>query len=140
MVISENKIVLNFNKDDILGGEVIYCMTHSSKIIFTKPSEAVTNLGYDNINGDLIVAKNDIIEEPSGLFSYEVLKFLGCGSFGQVFCVKTIEEGINKFYALKISKSQADYRNHARSEARILEYVCIFFFKKKKIKLLKLII
>lgn len=87
--------------------------------ILTQPSQPINSNSQDNLNGDLIVAVNDIIEDGKG-HQYRFLERLGSGTFGQVFHVVEISDSNNPcHYAIKISKSLRQYQSQAREEVRL---------------------
>ena len=90
----------------------------SGRRVLTDPREPCGNGGCDNQFGDLIVAQHDAIVDPYGR-SFEVQRLLGRGQFGQVF--EVVEAGDQpRVFALKISKSQLQYRTLAQHEANML--------------------
>ena len=95
----------------------------------TNPSEPCGNNGFDNVNGDLILHKNQRIDDSQNNV-FEILKWLGAGQFGQVYECKLVltsnEMLKNKKFAIKISKSTEDARNQLRYEKEALLYVCTF--------------
>lgn len=87
----------------------------------TNPSIPAGNFGRDNVFHDLIVKLYDVIEDPKG-HRYQVVKPLGRGQFGQVFQV--IEQtGTQQSYAMKITKSDMNYRQQALHEVQVLSAI-----------------
>ncbi|OHS97277.1 CMGC family protein kinase [Tritrichomonas foetus] len=100
-------------------------MSENSPTIFTFPSIPVDSLGFDNVNGDLIVSSNQVIENPNGQ-KYQIITKLGAGQFGQVFHVVDIsnpEETPPPSFAMKITKSHPRYRQQANREVQFLNHV-----------------
>lgn len=81
----------------------------------TFPFEVVRN-GCDNVEGNLVVYEGDIITFRN--IKYEVISFLGKGSYGQVFKCRNIN--YNELIALKISKGELIYTKPSLKEASIL--------------------
>ena len=83
--------------------EVEYCL------ILTEPDERIFNNGLDNKNNDLIVWKNKIFSNKNK--EYKITKFLGSGTYGQVFeCddESNSDPNVNQ-YAIKIFKNDSKY-------------------------------
>jgi len=104
----------------------------------TNPSEPVSNYNLDNIEGNLIVCKNDLIRlpnnkinkhksktivsnlkhsDPLGISTFIVLDLLGQGTFAQVFKCKNVETG--QLCAVKIVKNKTAYTRQAAIEIDI---------------------
>jgi dual specificity protein kinase YAK1 len=89
------------------------CLTH--------PREAISNNGFDNTDGNLIVFEGDVIS-PSNvhhlkegeLGTLRVLDLLGQGTFAQVFLCECIETGDR--IALKVVKNKQAYTRQAAVE------------------------
>ena len=90
----------------------------------TAPSVPAMNHNFDNINSDLIVYRNMIIVDPDNK-RFQITKFLGKGTFGQVFSAIDLTNNTN--VAIKISKSSRTYRQQAFTEVQNHIEVCIFF-------------
>ena len=91
--------------------------------IFTVPSVKIPG-SDDNANGDLVVARGDIIhaDNPSDTdVRYEVIEMLGSGQFGQVFTV--VDISLRRAYAMKITKSDLRYRQQASREVQFLTHI-----------------
>uniref|UniRef100_A0A8B9PGB9 Protein kinase domain-containing protein n=1 Tax=Apteryx owenii TaxID=8824 RepID=A0A8B9PGB9_APTOW len=58
--------------------------------------------------------------------TYEVLDFLGRGTFGQV--VKCWKRGTNEIVAIKILKNHPSYAHAPQAFKMILVYSCILFW------------
>lgn len=77
----------------------------------------------DNKDFNLIIYKNDIIEDENGK-KYQILKKLGEGQFGQVFAVFEVDTKTgNQIYALKITKSHPQYREQAQKEVELMAFI-----------------
>eukprot|EP00927_Polykrikos_kofoidii_P048873 TRINITY_DN43047_c0_g1_i1.p1 TRINITY_DN43047_c0_g1~~TRINITY_DN43047_c0_g1_i1.p1 ORF type:complete len:904 (-),score=103.90 TRINITY_DN43047_c0_g1_i1:124-2835(-) len=98
-------------------GEFGYSNVDAPRRVLTKPSKGVHNNGYDNAENDYICRVGDTIVNRDGN-TYEILDFLGGGSFGQV--VKCQIAGSPPI-ALKIIKNKPLYYNQALMEVRILQ-------------------
>ncbi len=100
----------------------------------TNPKDPSCNDGLDNIEGNLIVYKNDLIQVPNqkaiphkpsqssvsrldGMTTYQVLGLLGQGTFAQVFKCKNVETG--ELCAVKIVKNKPAYTKQAVIEIDI---------------------
>ena len=113
----------------------------------TNPSEPHSNGGLDNIEGNLIVYKKDLIRvinqklhqhktstrsspkketvvsqlktksDPLGMTTFQVLDILGQGTFAQVFKCKNVETG--QLCAVKIVKNKPAYTRQAAIEIDI---------------------
>ena len=73
--------------------------------------------GCDNELGDLIVAVSDQIVSPSGK-TFEVLKHLGRGTFGQVLKVQGSGERV---YAVKVIRNRPAFLKQAEMEVALLQ-------------------
>jgi serine/threonine protein kinase len=103
------------------------------------PSDPVDN-GFDNIEGDLILKRGDIIglclnliygtfsgpqeseESTIPIPKYQIESVIGCGVFGQV--LKCIDIKRNRTFAIKILKNDKKYFKQAQLERHFLRRVC----------------
>jgi hypothetical protein len=106
----------------------------------TIPSEPKSNDGCDNIEGNLIVHKNDILNipnrtiqnlsteynsflnsnnDPLGMTNFLVLDILGQGTFAQVFHCKNMDTG--KVCAVKIVKNKPAYTRQGTIEIDVFK-------------------
>jgi dual specificity tyrosine-phosphorylation-regulated kinase 2/3/4 len=72
------------------------------------------NRGYDNDKGDYNIFIGDHIE-----YRYEILSFLGKGSFGQV--CKCFDHKSKETFAIKVIKNKKRYHKQGLVEVRLLE-------------------
>ncbi|KAJ5069062.1 dual specificity tyrosine-phosphorylation-regulated kinase 1a [Anaeramoeba ignava] len=80
---------------------------------------SIYNNGYDDENYNYIVRLGELIADR-----YEVISFLGRGSFGKV--VKAIDRTNNQLVAIKIIKSKRAFYNQGLLEKEILEKLSNF--------------
>jgi dual specificity protein kinase YAK1 len=73
--------------------------------------------GFDNELGDLIVAAGDQVVSPTGK-SFEVLKHLGRGTFGQVL---KVQSSGNRVYAVKVIRNRPAFLKQAEMEVEMLQ-------------------
>ena len=73
--------------------------------------------GFDNELGDLIVAAGDQVVSPTGR-SFEVLKHLGRGTFGQVL---KVQSSGNRGYAVKVIRNRPAFLKQAEIEVELLQ-------------------
>jgi dual specificity protein kinase YAK1 len=105
----------------------------------TNPSDAMSNDGSDNIEGNLIVHKNDCFKvpnrkvryqsvesdsflrnnDPLGVITFQVVGLLGQGTFAQVFQCENLETG--KMCAVKIVKNKPAYTRQATIEIEVFK-------------------
>ena len=81
-----------------------------------KTSGKLHNNGYDDEQGDYNVILKDHI-----YYRFEVLDFLGKGSFGQA--LKCFDHKTGEIIALKIIKNKERYQHQAGVELRILQHL-----------------
>lgn len=70
-----------------------------------------------NAEGDYQLVQHEVLSSPQN--SYEVLEFLGRGTFGQV--VKCWKKGTNEIVAIKILKNHPSYARQGQIEVSILQ-------------------
>ncbi|CAD5215700.1 unnamed protein product [Bursaphelenchus okinawaensis] len=75
------------------------------------------NKGRQGNDGEYQLIKNEVLCSPYGN-QYEVLEFLGKGTFGQV--VKAWKKGTNEIVAIKILKKHPSYARQGQIEVNIL--------------------
>eukprot|EP01114_Cavostelium_apophysatum_P012643 TRINITY_DN2881_c0_g1_i3.p1 TRINITY_DN2881_c0_g1~~TRINITY_DN2881_c0_g1_i3.p1 ORF type:complete len:952 (-),score=200.28 TRINITY_DN2881_c0_g1_i3:750-3605(-) len=95
-----------------------YTISLNPRRVLTKPSEAVSNDSFDNLNADYILYVNDIIGSYTK-HQYQILDMLGQGTFGQV--VKSVNIDTKDLVAIKIVKNKPAYFNQGLVEIQILE-------------------
>lgn len=76
-----------------------------------------TKNGSSNSEGDYQLVQHEVLY--SGTNQYEVLEFLGRGTFGQV--VKCWKKGTNEIVAIKILKNHPSYARQGQIEVSILQ-------------------
>ena len=75
-----------------------------------------------NVDGEYQVIKNEVLVSPYHN-QYEVLEFLGKGTFGQV--VKAWKKGTNEIVAIKILKKHPSYARQGQIEVSILSRLSV---------------
>ena len=105
----------------------------------TNPSDPISNDRSDNIEGNLIVHKNDLFKvpnrkvrhqsvesdsflnnnDPLGVTTFQVVGLLGQGTFAQVFQCKNLDTG--KMCAVKIVKNKPAYTRQATIEIEVFK-------------------
>ncbi|QPG72769.1 hypothetical protein FOA43_000070 [Brettanomyces nanus] len=100
--------------------EFDYKTSKNPRRVLTKPSNAVTNNGYDNEQSDYILYVNDVLGVQENR-KYMVVDIIGRGTFGQV--VKCQNLDTQEIVAVKVVKSRPVYLNQSLTEAGILEYL-----------------
>ena len=91
------------------------CMLHTLRRSHS-PAMAPCS-GFDNELGDLIVASGDQVVSPTGR-SFEVLKHLGRGTFGQVL---KVQSSGNRVYAVKVIRNRPAFLKQAEMEVEMLQ-------------------
>lgn len=76
----------------------------------------IFNHGYDDEQGDYQVTLKDHLG-----YRYEVLQFLGQGSFGQA--IKCLDHKTKEVVAIKIIRNKKKFQYQAGMELRILKYL-----------------
>ena len=107
----------DYEKTEILDYETIYfigCMNADMKIQ-GKPGKN-NNFGYDDEQGDYTVVLGDHLA-----FRFEVLDFLGKGSFGQA--IKCLDHKTGEIVAVKIIRNKQKFRHQATVELKILMHL-----------------
>ncbi|KAF0983232.1 hypothetical protein FDP41_010297 [Naegleria fowleri] len=107
----------DFEQSEILDFHKIYCIGSTArKIKGTVNANEDMNYGYDDERGDYKLVLNDHIG-----YRYEVVGFLGKGSFGQVVKAHDVKE--NKFVALKVIRNRKRFHAQALVEVKILKHL-----------------
>jgi dual specificity protein kinase YAK1 len=110
--------------------------TAGERRLLTKRSEPITAGSCDNADHDLILRVGDILEQDASMsssvgsapglhsasFTFEVLDFLGQGSFGQVVRCKVMDRA-DAVVAVKVIKNHSAYLHQAKTETKILEFL-----------------
>ncbi|CAK0793379.1 unnamed protein product [Prorocentrum cordatum] len=104
--------------------------------VLTKPYEAAHNNGFDNSEFDYICRVRDTIESESGS-SYEILDWLGRGTFGQVLKCQVSKR--SDLVALKVIKNKPAYTEQARVEVNVLQRLNEMFAKTEEDRLVRMI-
>lgn len=94
----------DFEKTELLDFKKVYFLGLEAKKIHGKPSAKLYNSGYDDENGDYQVVVKDHL-----YYRFEVLDFLGKGSFGQA--LKCLDHKTNEIVAVKIIKNKERYQH-----------------------------
>lgn len=105
----------DYEKGEILDFRQIYFLGLESKKIKGTPLNKV-NYGYDNDKGDYNTVLRDHIA-----YRYEVLDYLGKGSFGQA--VKCFDHKTNEYVCLKIIRNQEKFQYQASVEVKVLQHI-----------------
>ena len=103
----------NFEQAEILNYHEIYFIGNGKNIVKDQLSK---NYGYDDDRGDYKIVLGDHIA-----YRYEMISFLGRGSFGQV--VKAIDHKTRKEVALKVIRNKSKFHEQAIVEIEILKYL-----------------
>ena len=88
--------------------------TVSQTIITTAP--ATSKASSSNSEGDYQLVQHEVLQSAN--HHYEVLEFLGRGTFGQV--TKCWKKGTNEIVAIKILKNHPSYARQGQIEVSIL--------------------
>eukprot|EP00929_Paragymnodinium_shiwhaense_P083916 TRINITY_DN44849_c0_g1_i1.p1 TRINITY_DN44849_c0_g1~~TRINITY_DN44849_c0_g1_i1.p1 ORF type:complete len:794 (-),score=172.47 TRINITY_DN44849_c0_g1_i1:166-2547(-) len=97
--------------------EFSYTRACAPQRVLTKLNKGVHNQGVDNAEYDYICRVGDCLHNPRG-GSYEIVDWLGHGTFGQVVKCK---HSSGRHVALKIIKNKSTYYSQALVEVRILQ-------------------
>eukprot|EP00557_Chaetoceros_sp_GSL56_P012882 CAMPEP_0176482700 /NCGR_PEP_ID=MMETSP0200_2-20121128/3517_1 /TAXON_ID=947934 /ORGANISM="Chaetoceros sp., Strain GSL56" /LENGTH=961 /DNA_ID=CAMNT_0017879037 /DNA_START=293 /DNA_END=3178 /DNA_ORIENTATION=+ len=136
---SNNNNIVNKKKSAGPLHQEIFQHSHRGECL-TNPSDAISNDGCDNIEGNLIVHKNDLLQithrkisnhsqeanslfpimnDPLGIATFQVIRLLGQGTFAQVFECKNVDTG--KICAVKIVKNKPAYTRQAAVEIEVFK-------------------
>ncbi|KAG2377763.1 hypothetical protein C9374_008848 [Naegleria lovaniensis] len=114
---SYSDYLTDYEQSEILDFHKIYCIGSTArKIKGTVNANEDMNFGYDDERGDYKLVLNDHIG-----YRYEVVGFLGKGSFGQVVKAHDVKE--NKFVALKVIRNRKRFHAQALVEVKILKHL-----------------
>lgn len=111
-----SNLLTDFEKTEILEFSEVYYIGNQQVAKIEGSPHLEFNFGYDDENGDYKYIKNDHIG-----YRYEVLKFLGKGSFGTA--LKCFDHKTGKEVALKIVKNKQKYVYQAGVELKILQFL-----------------
>ncbi|EFC36361.1 predicted protein [Naegleria gruberi] len=107
----------DYEQSEIFDFHKVYCIGSTArKIKGTVNANEEMNFGYDDERGDYKLVLNDHIG-----YRYEVVGFLGKGSFGQVVKAHDVKE--NKFVALKVIRNRKRFHAQALVEVKILKHL-----------------
>lgn len=105
----------DFEKGEILDYREIHFLGMNAKKIDANPGHQY-NFGYDNDKGDYRSVVRDHI-----CYRYEVLEFLGKGSFGQA--LKCLDHKTNKYVCVKIIRNKEKFQYQAHIEIKVLQHI-----------------
>lgn len=94
----------DFEKTELLDFKKVYFLGLEAEKIKGKSSNRLHNSGYDDENGDYHVVLKDHL-----YYRFEVLDFLGKGSFGQA--LKCRDHKTGEIVAVKIIKNKERYQH-----------------------------
>ena len=100
-----------FEQGEVLEYNEIYFLGLSAQK--TKSYSVNMNYGYDDERGDYLITTGDHIA-----YRYEIIKFLGKGSFGQV--VQVFDHKSKEHLALKIIRNRPRFHQQAEIEVKVL--------------------
>ncbi|KAL9652222.1 hypothetical protein ABK040_011882 [Willaertia magna] len=110
------EFLTDYEQSEIFDYQKVYCIGNTNKKIRGVVNNEQLNYGYDDERGDYKLVLHDHIA-----FRYEVVGFLGKGSFGQVVKVLDIKE--NKYLALKVIRNRKRFHTQALIEVKILKHL-----------------
>ncbi len=93
-----------------------YLLGVQSSTTSTITAPATSKTSSSNSEGDYQLVQHEVLQ--SGSNHYEVLEFLGRGTFGQV--TKCWKKGTNEIVAIKILKNHPSYARQGQIEVSIL--------------------
>ena len=107
----------DYEKTELLDYREVYCLglEAAADKVRGRPGKN-HNYGYDDESGDYQVVLRDHIA-----YRFEVLDFLGKGSFGQA--VKCLDHKTKEVVAVKIIKNKKRYQHQAGVELKILQHL-----------------
>ena len=94
----------DFEKTELLDFKKVYFLGLEAEKIKGKTSNRLYNSGYDDENGDYQVVLKDHL-----YYRFEVIDFLGKGSFGQA--LKCLDHKTGEIVAVKIIKNKERYQH-----------------------------
>ena len=97
------QFLTDYEKGEILDYKQIYFLGLNAKKIKGSPLQA-HNFGYDDERGDYKVVLKDHIG-----YRFEVLEFLGKGSFGQA--LKCLDHKTNEIVAVKLIRNKKRFQH-----------------------------
>ena len=114
---SKSGKMTDYEKTEVLDYETVYYLgsIDSSKKINCKPGQGF-NYGYDDDQGDYQVVLGDHLA-----FRFEVLDFLGKGSFGQA--LKCQDHKTGELVAVKIIRNKEKFKDQAQVELNIVTHL-----------------
>lgn len=95
-------------------GAVAQASANTSSLIM---APATSKTSSSNSEGDYQLVQHEVLQ--SNNYNYEVLEFLGRGTFGQV--TKCWKKGTNEIVAIKILKNHPSYARQGQIEVSILQ-------------------
>ena len=111
------EFLTDYEQSEIFDYQKIYCIGSTTrKVRGTVNVNEELNYGYDDDRGDYKLVLNDHIG-----YRYEIVGFLGKGSFGQVVKAHDVKE--NKFVALKVIRNRKRFHAQALVEVKILKHL-----------------
>lgn len=105
----------DYEKGEILDYKQIYYLGVGAKKIKGSPHQNY-NSGYDDERGDYNVIMKDHIG-----FRWEVIEFLGKGSFGQA--IKCFDHKTKEIVAVKLIRNKKKFQHQAGVELKILQHL-----------------
>jgi dual specificity tyrosine-phosphorylation-regulated kinase 2/3/4 len=99
-------LLTDYEKTELLDYREVYYVGHKAleNKVHGKTSSRNYNYGYDDKNGDYLVVLHDHLG-----FRFEVVDFLGKGSFGQA--LKCLDHKTGEIVAVKIIKNKKRYQH-----------------------------
>ncbi|CAG5100163.1 Oidioi.mRNA.OKI2018_I69.XSR.g16873.t1.cds [Oikopleura dioica] len=89
---------------------------HGGSLAYQQPKKTNSKKKDSHSEGDYKLVQHEVLASPTS--RYEVLEFLGRGTFGQV--VKCWKHGTNEIVAIKILKNHPSYARQGQIEVSIL--------------------
>ena len=105
----------DYEKVEILDYKEVYFIGSNIKKISGNIQKDM-NMGYDDERGDYNIVLHDHI-----CYRYEILGFLGKGSFGQA--IKCLDHKTKEVIALKIIRNKKKFQYQATVELKLLQYI-----------------
>lgn len=103
-------------RDDNYGQAEHYTVSSDEEVIDTTTTTASKHANSSNNEGDYHLLQHEVLYSSTS--AYEVLEFLGRGTFGQV--VKCWKRGTSEIVAIKILKNHPSYARQGEIEVNIL--------------------